>query len=162
MIISNKTLDAVIAVSNALQSISVNDKTFKENLKNLTKQKQELDKLSDDLRSRQVISDQTLQAIEDSSAELSSLEIKSDKAHKRAEKSKSDLVVQRTEVADINARNIERESTLNQIEKDLQNAEDKFKEYYETKTSELQLRETELKVKENHVDEVMSIMKRGK
>lgn len=160
MIISNKTLDAVIAVSNALQSISVNDKTFKENLKNLTKQKNDLDAVSEDLRSRQTVLNQTLQVIEDNSAELKSQEVKSNKAVGRAEKSKSDLTIQRTEVNDLNAKNAIKEKKLEAIEKDLVNQTAQFKKYYDSKTTELTDREVKLKVAEDHIAEVQNLMKR--
>jgi len=156
--IESKTLDAVIAVSQAQHDVATNSKQFKDNLKLLVDKKAGLNKLSAEIKKRQTEVSTSLKEVAESQAELSIQESKIAASLKRLEKGKADLAAAKAIVSTDSSANAAMRESLDARLAELVKDRAAFDKSSSAKLASLNKREVAVEKREAFVNRVATAM----
>jgi len=158
MILSNKTLDTVIAVSGAMQDMAADGSMFKANLERLVVNKAALDSAIKDYKARQKKITASLKKVNDKTADLEAAEQTASQAISRAEKKASVNKAEKDALSVLRKELDEKTEFLANLNAELVKTRDDLTERQVKMDSIFAERDANLKIKEDKVERVLQAM----
>lgn len=158
LIVSDKALEAVIAVAEAQTAMSNGSKVFQDSLKDLVGKKNALDKAVATIKKarKELVSAES--NLSNKQEELHALETKVDNAQKRADKSKAEVVAKRAELKGVADGLAEREVTLRNAENNFASRFKAFTKESEGRSDALTKREVAVAAREQRAERIAAAM----
>jgi len=161
MIYSNKTLDAVAVLFTALNDISGNKGSFKENHDKLTKGIKDQKAATTKLNKAKKDADAATAALAEKETEVAAAQKKADTANRKVVTDKDDLKVQRAELKQLKAEQESEAVELAELKEMVNKRKVDFEKHVVAKHKAIEKREAALAAKEAHVDQIMAAIKKA-
>lgn len=161
MILSNKTLDTIIVLSNVLSDIAKNGKDFKSNLTQLVSAKKQADSSLSKLAEQQRSLDSSIEEINEGMEKLGKEKAKVESGLNKLSTGNAELVKAQGVLAEDQEASSIRVKVAAEMTNEVAVAKESFEKSMKSALAKLAKREAMVSKNEAHINEIQNVMNRG-